>query len=458
MFTLLLLNAIIYFWFKVHIMNATDEGLTNFASILSIGSALCLAAFAQLNVKLFESMTEQECFVTQTEYECNLFTKLSLAYLLSSVVLPLSVPFLPFIPLIGMLFPHPVLRFDEHSHSLVPTVFPLDFSWMINQSWFEVGGVAMVLFFSIPISSLIQSFMRIAQPKTIISRIKAQSAVSQMYLNSLLAPPRIQLGTVYAQAYKLFSLGVIVAQLTPLAYLVTSLLFLVEFCVTKYALCRVWARAATVESDLSSRLQRSLKFSLLFAVLVRCAILASARVGAYGFLPAVLSLGYLLGSGNYQLFKFVFDRASRDHESVVSYDRFFKHFLDEADSTTYENERQKGISRYMCPKVNHLYQFSGKEGKLGHLHGAVQMSMLEHSFSKVLKVKAKAKTPLPPVRARNSDSLFPDAQAGGEVSETTPERGAPSSAKPSSKHIERSREASTQQSGVLHGVYESVKL
>eukprot|EP00966_Prymnesium_polylepis_P037630 873907-Prymnesium_polylepis.1 len=49
MFTLLLLNAIIYFWFKVHIMNATDEGLTNFASILSIGSALCLAAFAQLN-------------------------------------------------------------------------------------------------------------------------------------------------------------------------------------------------------------------------------------------------------------------------------------------------------------------------------------------------------------------------------------------------------------------------
>ena len=431
---LLMTYALVFIYIKFNILAARHRDKDAKVSVLSAAMAGILTLCNVLNSKLFEQMTEAEHFPSRTDHETSLFLKLSAAYSLSSIILPLLIPalgvlapmaaesihyllpiaigilvwllalsliwfaqkqkqqaagemeatrwlllgaavlmtvmwisisngqflYLHLMPIVEERFLYlftigNLVYFDPEQRKLVAGT---GMRWFINQSWFEPGGTTQVLLMSLFSSCIIQSFLRIFPPKELFVdqcwKARINGPASQQKLNNLLSPPVPKLGTLYAQAHRSFSLGLIVAQLTPIAHPITFLLLLVEFCASRFALSHVWAQPASVQGGLTSQLQQQLRVTVLIATLLRALTLYCSGVTSYALLPSLLSIGYALGTFNQRLLRGVlrghFPNLSNDSEESQS---FFKDYIDKADLTTFAEEREKGNlqQRYVCPKA-----------------------------------------------------------------------------------------------------------
>ena len=157
---------------------AWTTALSAISSLVTIGINYALRY-------IVSALSAREGHDTQTEYERALFTKLSLAYVMNTVIIPL---------LVGIVT------------SSVVTGNPVD------QSWYESGGVvnqAMVLVVS---NFAVTELLKIVQWYRLFSRYcLARFALSQQRLNQLWEPPPMLLGELYASTIKTVALCLVCA-------------------------------------------------------------------------------------------------------------------------------------------------------------------------------------------------------------------------------------------------------
>lgn len=202
-------------------------------------SILAAATVSVTNVvlkKMIPNLAYREGYSTWASYESAVFTKLSLAYVINTSVLPLLVGVLP----LG-----------------------------ITQAWYEDGGVVTQAMMLMLASGFTPPLEQALQPLALFNRhVRSHFAVSQDKLNSLWQPPELKSSLLYASLLKTLSLCLIYAPLWPMAYLVTSLLCAFAMLCYRVAIS-VWYRQPPPLSDLlTRRMEAGLGALLLLHVLV----------------------------------------------------------------------------------------------------------------------------------------------------------------------------------------------
>jgi hypothetical protein len=188
-----------------------------------------------------------------------------------------------------------------------------------------IGGVLRVL----PLGSLAKWLVASLPP----------GMASQKMLNHMMAPPPMKVGTLYASAYKLFVMGLVVGQLTPLAYLVAALAFVLEFWTNKYALCRLWARPPTFDERITGTLCHRMRGTVLIAVTVRFFALLGANASLYALVPSLVAFGYVAKTLAPSALSFI--RGGDTGEAAIEAEapRFFKGAVSAADRTQVKDEQ-----------------------------------------------------------------------------------------------------------------------
>ena len=189
--------------------------------------------------KFVYAATKRERHATKTGFERSLFTKLSLAYVANTVLLPILVGSVPY----GM-----------------------------TQGWYEAGGpVEQALLLLITSTAFVEA-SKVLQPKALLQRHVLASpsvppkmyAASQLRMNHLWAPPPMNIGELLASTLKTISLVLMYAPLYPPFYVVGALALAVSLGANRFAVSRWWGRPPSVGEEMIDRLRNAL--GLLFPV------------------------------------------------------------------------------------------------------------------------------------------------------------------------------------------------
>ena len=244
---------------------------------------LAVATHTQVVVR---SLTKYEMHNTYVAFERAVFRKLTLAYVLNTVLLPLAVGLLP----IG-----------------------------ITPAWYEEGGIASSAMSLIIAAGVGFCASQAVQPEALWRRhVASRYVLSQPQLDRLWAAPQLLFAETYASIAKSLALCLLYAPLWPPAYGLTAvLLFFAYFCYRVGV--RYWyARPPPLNETLFDELRYWLLWLLIGHVLILYAVRSSARGGDTYYmlihcivLVAVCSLGFVA----------IRPRRARNLTNGVPYDR-----------------------------------------------------------------------------------------------------------------------------------------
>ena len=192
-------------------------------------------------------LTLWERHATLSQYERSVFRKLSVAYVLNTVLVP-----------------------------LVVASIPLGFT----QVWYETGGAvygAMLL----QLSDLIGWLFRAVQPETLIKRhcVAPLVAHTQQKLDQLWTPPPMLIGELYANLLKTVALGFIYAPLNPVSLLLCALCLGFGFVCTNVGMSFWFRRPPHVDDELLASVRKG--FSLVAGGYVLVASIGLYRSSAH---------------------------------------------------------------------------------------------------------------------------------------------------------------------------------
>ena len=290
-----------------------------YSSLLSAGISTVIVVINLLLKLLINMMARREGHDTQTDFERSVFTKLALAYVLNTVVLPLVVGCIPY---------------------------------GLTQAWYERGGTlqdALMLTLS---NAIIPDVLKVVQPYALLLRYGlAPFVVSQHKLNQLHRPPKMLLGELYAATVKTVSLGLLYGALYPPMYLLTAVALGITFWGSKFAVCRWYARPPHVDVEMLTRLRSSLGLLVgLHIGLLGIGAWRAADPRQYqpaDFLPLVFVLVLWLfhNAAPLSLLPWLAEHSSDRHEEEM-----------DTEGVRYDQVRsvkKYEIDRYECPAANH---------------------------------------------------------------------------------------------------------
>ena len=207
--------------------------------------------------KLIFFITKKEGQDTITQEQASIFSKLSVAFVMNTAL----------VPLVMVTWFSGSDKGDGH---------------LIDQTWFETDGLIQPTFLLL-IINWAGDVTKAINPAPIINRrLIARLTFSQAKLDKVFEPPPFDLGLLYSQAVKSVALGLVFGPLYPIAYLLTAVgLLLCWFC-TRVGM-RYWFRKPpNVDQEMMMELRLRLGNVMGIATAVQC-IATYYAMGEGGF-------------------------------------------------------------------------------------------------------------------------------------------------------------------------------
>lgn len=215
-------------------------------NLWTIAASCIVTTFNYLLKELICYISSYEGQDTETDYQRSVFTKLSIAYLMNSVFVPIAVG--------------GYLSISDNNWRGFP----------VDQSWYETGGVVAQAFSLMVINAFATDIFKVVQTTPIMLRyLLARCAYSQEKLNSLWEPPRLDIGVFYAGAIKTVGLGIIYGPLYPPSYAITSVALIFSYFCTRYGIVHWYRRPPSVDQDMMLEMRRILAFVVLLSTIVQ---------------------------------------------------------------------------------------------------------------------------------------------------------------------------------------------
>ncbi|KAL1525526.1 hypothetical protein AB1Y20_020382 [Prymnesium parvum] len=197
------------------------------SNLISIGISLVSLVVNGLIKAVTINLTRYEGQDTETDYQRSLFTKLTVAYVVNMVIVPLAIGFL-----------------QSGSTSGQP----------VDQAWYEDSGVVFQIVIATLVNMVAFDFMKVTQPIYILKhRVIAPIFMSEGKINKMFRPPRMHIGELYAATVKTMAMGLMYSVLYPPAYLITAGALLISYLGTRVGLAYWFRRPPTVDTDMLDR-------------------------------------------------------------------------------------------------------------------------------------------------------------------------------------------------------------
>jgi len=297
------------------------------ATLASGLSACCTTVANGLSLIIITALNKRQGLNTLEDEQISLYTKLSVALVANTVLVPLAY---------GVIV------------SMNMCVHSTGSCELVQQSWYEAGGVLEGALLYLPLYGLYNSCLLVLPPEVLWNRyVRAPFAASRGRLNQLWLPHEMPLGELYAKLTMLLAVGLVYAPLDPTFQLVVALCVGVNLAAVRYAIAHWYRRPGTILFSLADRLRAVLAGTLALYILVAylgelAAIDPSQTRAADLTWPllttlAVLGVWYLL---------FLFQRRLVGFEP---YDELLAAELEGDDTHGVAFHEVYGIERYACP-------------------------------------------------------------------------------------------------------------
>ena len=190
-------------------------------------------------------ITKKEGQDTITQEQASIFTKLSVAFVINTAL----------VPLVMAVWFSGSDKGDGH---------------LIDQTWFESDGLIQPTFLLL-IINWAGDITKAVNPTPIINRrLIARLTFSQAKLDKVFEPPPFNLGLLYSQAVKTVALGLIFGPLYPIAYLLTAVgLLLCWFC-TRVGMRYWFKKPPNVDQEMMMELRLRLGNVMGIGTAVQC--------------------------------------------------------------------------------------------------------------------------------------------------------------------------------------------
>ena len=209
---------------------------------LSVACVLILQVVNQILKGFIRFMVSREGWDTRTDFERSTFTKLSMALVTNSILMPLVV---------------------GCAQSLLAN------ETAINQSWYEPSGAVykgILVAATLPIEDALKMF----PVMPLLNRyVLAQYTHSPRKLRELYMPPTMQIAQLYASVVCAVVIGMAYGTLYPPLYLLVALVLTSNFWATKGAIHRWYGRPPYINEEMTERLRESLSLCIPLHLLVR---------------------------------------------------------------------------------------------------------------------------------------------------------------------------------------------
>jgi len=303
--------------------SAVGLDVPGLAKIYAMTAAVSLTtvAFDLIVTALCTRYVKYERHATATEEHESLFSKLSWAYLLNAVVVPIG---------LGMTLSH------EHGRFL-------------DQTWYEPGGViqqaSLLIIFGwcTPLAKIFNSMI-------ILRRyIFGRFAYSQQKLNELYEPCQYDIGIQCAYTVKTTALGLAYGPLYPPAYLLTAIGMLISYFCTRFGMRWWYARPHEINQEMMMRMRRRLGNVCAFTVALQ-ALATMRNLGHGGFSAVgVIVIGAPLAVVVYAIVPLGFLKHFARYSQIDNSDEGSA--ADTGDVAFDEVQTQKGwvTPHYVCP-------------------------------------------------------------------------------------------------------------
>jgi len=201
---------------------------TSVSGLISIISSLVSLGINELLKTTAIRLTLKEGQDTQTDEQRSIFTKLTIAYCLNMVIVPLALGFLTSGNTSGR---------------------------AVDQAWYEDSGITFTLFTVLLVNTVAVDFMKTVQPVSQLKRrILAPIFKSQAKIMSLFKPPKMNIGELYAATVKTVAMGLMYGTMYPPAYLITAFALFISFWGTRFSISHWFKRPPAVDTDMLDRM------------------------------------------------------------------------------------------------------------------------------------------------------------------------------------------------------------
>ena len=206
---------------------------------ISLVITICNSVLRAMSVTL----TNKEGLDTKTYWSTSLFSKVSKAYLLNSVVIPAAV---------GLA----TSLFIQHTP--------------VNQAWYEATGVVQIASTLIVVNTLTYNSLRLFQYLPLIQRVVLSNFVAtQEKLTFYFKPPEMMIGTMYSETAATIGLGLIYGPLYPPAYALTAIAMFIAWLTTKFSISFWYKRPPSVNTEMLDAVRYRLSIILALAIIVQ---------------------------------------------------------------------------------------------------------------------------------------------------------------------------------------------
>jgi hypothetical protein len=329
---------------------------------ISFGTSIALIPVA-VNMVLravVSKMILTEGHDTTTEFETSIFAKLSLAYILNSVLIPIAT----------------AMYFSLHVGARP-----------VTQEWYEAGGVVQKAFSLMLSNALVTDALKVVQFASLFSRYcLSRFALSHEKFQTLWEPPDMNLGELYAASLRTISLCLLYSPLWPPAYLITAGAMAITFWATKFAVAKWYKKPPMVSEEMMDTMRSRLaQLMLLHTVVAAMGANAAAadavrtqawNLGAAATTPIVAMFALWLlyemldapgclkmcpGLGDYDAAD---DDGKYDGVSGALTQLPYKTFIDPATGETHkgvEDTMGYEIDEYVCPTAREDGKYTTEE-------------------------------------------------------------------------------------------------
>ena len=301
--------------------------------------ALVFAASTSLTnlaMRLINRMlTAHEGHHTYTSQEISTYHKLSVAYVLNTVLVPL---------------------------------FVFSFPFFVSQAWYEPGGAvssAVALLFADMLSSILRGAMAdVVARRYLLSRLLLyRNKLTQARLDQLWEPVSLPTGELYAAMLRTMALTLVYAPFYPPAYLIGAAALTVNFLANRFAICFWYRSPPHIDDSITSHFRHSLLIILLLNFSSNLIAQSLAQPDLKAFTQLYIRLGCVLGPW-FIFVAFPFHRVN----CLAKYNGH----LDTTEGIAYEDVfRLKGVelASYACPCPPPAPTFAQIEAAAMHFAG-----------------------------------------------------------------------------------------
>jgi len=189
-------------------------------------------------------LTLREGIDTKTDFQRSLFTKLSMALISNTIVVPVAVAVLQ------------SLRVSEGEA-------------LVEQAWFEPGGVIFVAITLVIIDFAAAEPLQVLQPAALISLVKSRLsmfATSYAAIAKLREPPEMLIGNLYAALVSSITLCMIYAPFYPPIFALSAGCISLGYMATKIAICKWYRNPPSLDEEMMEQMRSVLEVVLLIHI------------------------------------------------------------------------------------------------------------------------------------------------------------------------------------------------